>query len=110
MTTFHFISSLRSLFSGTLISRITGLIREIVTAIVFGGSVGIAAFWMAFRFANLSRRLLGEGAMQSSFTPFYQELLNTDKAGAHRFFTHTVYFILLILGPLVLLSELVFTH
>ncbi|NGX55561.1 MAG: hypothetical protein KR126chlam2_01197, partial [Chlamydiae bacterium] len=57
------LSSARRFFSGTFLSRITGLGREVAMAAAFGTLPAVAAFWMAFRFAHLLRRLFGEGGL-----------------------------------------------
>jgi len=46
----------------TLASRITGLVRDVLFASVFGVSALTDAFNVAFRIPNLFRRVLGEGA------------------------------------------------
>ena len=53
----------------TLISRITGLMRELLMASTFGASAMTDAFNVAFRIPNLFRRLLGEGAFSQAFVP-----------------------------------------
>ncbi|HLT27660.1 MAG TPA: murein biosynthesis integral membrane protein MurJ [Zeimonas sp.] len=53
----------------TLLSRITGLARENVTAAVFGASGYTDAFFVAFRLPNLLRRLFAEGAFSQAFVP-----------------------------------------
>ena len=53
----------------TLLSRITGLIRENVTAVMFGASALTDAFFVAFRLPNLLRRLFAEGAFSQAFVP-----------------------------------------
>jgi len=59
----------------TLLSRITGLIRDVVFARMIGASVGIAAdaFYVAFRVPNFLRRIFGEGAFSQAFIPVYAE-------------------------------------
>lgn len=59
-------------FSGTLLSRVTGLLREVVTASCFGAVPAIAAFFVAYRFSQLLRRLFGEGALLAGFNPHYE--------------------------------------
>ncbi|HEX7558317.1 MAG TPA: lipid II flippase MurJ, partial [Usitatibacter sp.] len=46
----------------TLLSRITGLVREILLASLFGAGFAFDAFVVAFRIPNLLRRLFAEGA------------------------------------------------
>jgi putative peptidoglycan lipid II flippase len=53
----------------TFLSRITGLIREYLTATVFGASALTDAFFVSFRLPNLLRRLFAEGAFSQAFVP-----------------------------------------
>jgi putative peptidoglycan lipid II flippase len=53
----------------TLASRITGLVRDILTASLFGASAWMDAFNVAFRIPNLLRRLFAEGAFSQAFIP-----------------------------------------
>lgn len=78
-------SSLR-FFSGTLLSRLTGMLRDISMAYAFGTEASVAAFMVAFRLAHLLRRLLGEGAMQSAFIPEFEALRQESKTRAFCFF------------------------
>ena len=53
----------------TMLSRITGLVRELLIARAFGASGFTDAFFVAFRIPNLLRRLFAEGAFsQASVT------------------------------------------
>ena len=60
----------------TLVSRITGLVRELLIASTFGASAMTDAFNVAFRIPNLFRRLFAEGAFSQAFVP----VLATSKA------------------------------
>lgn len=73
-------------FSGTMLSRVTGMLRDICMAYAFGTQSAIAALLVAFRFAHLLRRLLGEGAMQTALIPHFEELRKEDPQRAGRFF------------------------
>jgi putative peptidoglycan lipid II flippase len=53
----------------TLASRVTGLVRDLLMASVFGVSAMTDAFNVAFRIPNLFRRVLGEGAFSQAFVP-----------------------------------------
>lgn len=55
----------------TLLSRILGLARDILTARVFGTSFVYDAFVIAFMVPNLLRGLLGEGALNAAFIPVF---------------------------------------
>ena len=58
----------------TLLSRILGLAREIVTATWFGAGLQMDAFNVAFRAPNMLRRLFAEGAFTQAFVPVLAEL------------------------------------
>jgi putative peptidoglycan lipid II flippase len=53
----------------TLASRVTGLVRDLLMAAVFGASAMTDAFNVAFRIPNLFRRLFAEGAFSQAFVP-----------------------------------------
>src|SRR3972149_4184225 len=59
----------------TLLSRISGLIRDIFFASLIGAGTGVAAdaFYVAFRIPNFLRRIFGEGAFSQSFVPVFAE-------------------------------------
>ena len=53
----------------TMVSRITGLAREVLIARYFGATAWTDAFNVAFRLPNLLRRLFAEGAFSQAFIP-----------------------------------------
>lgn len=59
-----------------MLSRVTGLIRELLIARAFGASVYTDAFFVAFRIPNLLRRLFAEGAFSQAFVPILAEYKN----------------------------------
>ena len=59
----------------TLLSRITGLLRDVVIAAFFGAGSGADAFFVAFRIPNLFRRIVAEGAASAAFVPVFTERL-----------------------------------
>jgi putative peptidoglycan lipid II flippase len=71
--------------AAVMLSRITGLVREMVLARFFGASMVFDAFLAAFRIPNLMRDLLAEGALSAAFvTTFSQELSAKGDAAAFR--------------------------
>ena len=56
-------------------SRITGLLREIVMARLFGAGFVYDAFLLGFRIPNLTRDLFAEGALSSAFVPIFTQTL-----------------------------------
>ncbi|HEY0962763.1 MAG TPA: lipid II flippase MurJ, partial [Pseudomonadales bacterium] len=59
--------------AGTFLSRILGLVREIIFASLFGASDAADAFFVAFRIPNFLRRLFAEGAFSQAFVPVLAE-------------------------------------
>ena len=59
--------------SMTLISRVTGLLRDQVYAWHFGASPWMDAFFVAFRIPNFMRRLSAEGSFSMAFVPVLAE-------------------------------------
>ena len=57
----------------TLLSRITGFVRDTLLAITFGAGFAMDAFVVAFRIPNLLRRLFAEGAFSQAFVPILGE-------------------------------------
>lgn len=64
----------------TLLSRIMGLVRDVVLARFLGVSAGTDAFFVAFRIPNFLRRLFAEGAFNQAFVPVLSEY---KKQGTH---------------------------
>jgi putative peptidoglycan lipid II flippase len=58
---------------GTLLSRITGLGREVAFAYLFGSSALMDAFRVAFNIPTLLRDFFGEGGMNAAFVPVFSE-------------------------------------
>lgn len=64
--------------SFTLLSRITGLVRDVAIAAAYGAGPLTDAFWVAFRIPNLLRRLFAEGAFSQAFVPILGQARNTE--------------------------------
>ncbi len=60
----------------TLLSRILGLVRDMVLARFFGSGTAADAFFVAFRIPNLLRRLFAEGSLTIAFIPVFTEYLS----------------------------------
>src|SRR5437763_9769779 len=91
----------------TGISRILGLVREVVAAYYFGAYGRINAFTVAFQVPNLIRALVADAALSSAFVPVFSELLEKgDRKRAWRV-ASTVFFLMLLgLGALTALCML----
>jgi putative peptidoglycan lipid II flippase len=61
----------------TFLSRILGLVRDMVIASLFGSGMAADAFFVALRIPNLLRRLFAEGSLTIAFIPVFTETLTT---------------------------------
>jgi len=61
--------------AAVMTSRVTGLVREIVMARLFGAGMAYDAFLLGFRIPNLTRDLFSEGALSAAFIPTFTEYL-----------------------------------
>ncbi|MDH3512359.1 MAG: murein biosynthesis integral membrane protein MurJ [Gammaproteobacteria bacterium] len=57
----------------TMLSRVLGLVRDIVFARFFGAGIVMDAFFVAFKIPNIFRRFFAEGAFSQSFVPVFTE-------------------------------------
>ncbi len=74
----NLLKTLAAISSMTMLSRVTGLLRESLFARAFGASAYTDAFNVAFRIPNLLRRLFAEGAFAQAFVPILSEYKNQN--------------------------------
>jgi putative peptidoglycan lipid II flippase len=85
--------------AATGLSRVLGLVREIVAARLFGVSAAMSAFTIAFQVPNLVRALFADAALQGAFVPVFSELLQKGrKREAFHVASSLFFLILLVLG------------
>ncbi|MYM32492.1 murein biosynthesis integral membrane protein MurJ [Duganella sp. CY15W] len=72
----NLLKTLSAISSMTMLSRITGLLRETLIARAFGAGGMTDAYIVAFRIPNLLRRLFAEGAFSQAFVPILAEYKN----------------------------------
>ncbi len=88
----------------TMVSRVFGFVRDMLIAGVLGTGAVADAFFVAFRFPNLFRRLFGEGAFNSAFVPLFAKRLEGEGQSAARAFAEEalagLLFVLLLLTAL----------
>ena len=89
--------------SVTGISRVLGLVREIVFARFFGTSIFADAFVTSFVFPNLFRKLFGEGALSGSFIPIFSDQYHKDKESAWSLLSTILTLVFIVLSLLALL-------
>lgn len=89
----------------TIISRLTGLLRETVLAALFGASGYMDAFVAAFRVPNLLRDLFAEGALSAAYVPIFTDKLRREGKEQAFLITSAVFSILTVaLGIIVILG------
>ena len=93
--------------AGIIISRFTGLIREILLGAFLGTRAGADAFGAALRIPKMLQNLLGEGALSASFIPVYSQVLQEgDEERAGRLAGATAGLLAAVTGGMVLLGIL----
>ncbi|CAH1656557.1 putative lipid II flippase MurJ [Hyphomicrobiales bacterium] len=89
----------------TLLSRITGLIRDLMAAAIMGAGMLADAFFVALRLPNHFRAIFGEGAFNQAFIPSISRLREAsgDKAAQH--FASSVWTLMIIVQlPLMIIA------
>jgi putative peptidoglycan lipid II flippase len=74
----------------TLLSRVTGYLRDKAIAATLGAGMRTDAFFVAFRIPNMLREIIGEGAMSSAVIPVYAEVSAARTADEARAFVGRV--------------------
>jgi putative peptidoglycan lipid II flippase len=87
--------------AATALSRVAGLIREVVAAIFFGTSAQFSAFTIASQIPNLMSNLFAQAALSAAFVPVFTDLLQSGrKKEAFRLATTLFWIVMLVLGAL----------
>jgi putative peptidoglycan lipid II flippase len=85
----------------TGLSRVAGLVREVVASSYFATSGAFSAFTIAFQFPNLIRSLFADAALSAAFVPVFTELLEQDrKREAFKLASTLFLLIVIVLGAL----------
>jgi putative peptidoglycan lipid II flippase len=93
----------------TLVSRLTGFLRDVVMAAVLGAGPVADAFFVAFRLPNHFRAILAEGAFNAAFVPAYARTLEQSGLPAARLFADRIAAALLAINIVLLALALLFT-
>jgi putative peptidoglycan lipid II flippase len=103
----NLLKALATISSFTLLSRITGFIRDLLIARAFGAGLMTDAFFVAFKLPNLLRRLFAEGAFSQAFVPILAEYKNKlGDTATHRLVNQTASLLTLALMAVTLLGVL----
>ncbi len=97
--------SLMTISGFTLMSRVLGVARDVMIARFVGTGVVADAFFAAFRFPNMFRRIFGEGAFNSAFVPLFGKRVTQDGRNSAMGFANNAFSVLFyVLGFLTLLA------
>ncbi|MGH7244221.1 MAG: murein biosynthesis integral membrane protein MurJ [Phycisphaerales bacterium] len=99
-------AAIRIVASLTLVSRLTGLVRDVLTAGLFGDTAVGSAFNAGFQIPNIFRRLFGEGALSAAFLPEYTTLRKNSPDAADQLASLTLRALTLTTALIVVVVEL----
>src|SRR5262245_28284366 len=90
----------------TMVSRVLGFARDVLVAAYLGTGPIADAFFVAFKFPNLFRRLFAEGAFNAAFVPMFAgHIATAGRESAKRFAEDTLAVLLSVLFVIVVLIE-----
>jgi len=88
----------------TALSRVLGLVREMLQSRLIGAGVEQSAFTLAFAIPNMARKLFGEGALTAAFVPIFKGMVGRgEEEAAKRLARAVMTVVLMLLGSVVLL-------
>ncbi len=93
----------------TLLSRVTGFLRDIMLAAILGAGPVADAFFIALRLPNHFRAIFAEGAFNAAFVPAYARVRGQGGADPARLFADHVFTMLFLAEAVLLAVALVFT-
>lgn len=93
----------------TLLSRLTGFVRDIMLAAIIGAGPVADAFFVAFRLPNHFRAIFAEGAFNAAFVPAYARIRTQGGEAAAKEFGDRIFTLLFATQIVLLVAALVFT-
>src|SRR5712692_4388472 len=93
----------------TLLSRVTGFLRDIMLAAILGAGPAADAFFIALRLPNHFRAIFAEGAFNAAFVPAYARIRGERGGGPARLFADRVFTMLFAARSALLAVALLFT-
>jgi putative peptidoglycan lipid II flippase len=93
----------------TLLSRLTGFLRDIMLAAILGAGPVADAFFVAFRLPNHFRAIFAEGAFNAAFIPAYARIRTQGGAESAKLFGDRIFTLLIATQAVLLALALLFT-
>lgn len=95
--------------SATMLSRIMGMVRDMVISRLFGAGMSTDAFFAAFQIPNMLRRFFAEGALTAAFVPTFSETLIQEGEVQARELANLCFTLLTIVVSLITLLGIIFS-
>src|SRR6204780_3126522 len=93
----------------TLLSRVTGFMRDIMLAAIIGAGPVADAFFVAFRLPNHFRAIFAEGAFNAAFLPAYARIRSQSGGVVAGLFADRIFTLLIMVEGVLLVIALLFT-
>jgi putative peptidoglycan lipid II flippase len=90
----------------TMVSRVLGFVRDVLTAALLGAGPVADAFFVAFRLPNHFRALFAEGAFNAAFVPVFSGILVKDGRAAARLFAERLMSLMVVVQVALLVAML----
>lgn len=95
--------------SATMLSRIMGMVRDMVVSRLFGAGLATDAFFAAFQIPNMLRRFFAEGALTAAFVPTFSSVLKQQGDEKARELANICFTLLTVLMAGITLAGIVFS-
>lgn len=95
--------------AATILSRIMGMVRDMVVSRLFGAGYATDAFFAAFQIPNMLRRFFAEGALTSAFVPTFSEWYTRKSKAEARELANVCFSLLTVVMGVVTLAGIVFS-
>ncbi len=95
--------------SATMLSRVLGMVREMVVSRLFGAGLATDAFFAAFQIPNMLRRFFAEGALTAAFVPTFSATLARRGDEKARELANTCFTLLTIVMAFITLAGILFS-
>lgn len=95
--------------SATMLSRVMGMVRDMVVSRLFGAGLATDAFFAAFQIPNMLRRFFAEGALTAAFVPTFSSTLTHRGDEKARELANTCFTLLTIVMALITLAGILFS-
>ncbi len=92
-----------------MLSRVLGMVRDMVVSRLFGAGFATDAFFAAFQIPNMLRRFFAEGALTSAFVPTFSEVYTRQGEQEARELANTCFTLLTIVMALVTMVGILFS-